>query len=293
MTSGTKADLCQAKQSSMVSDQQVLSAFASEEMSSLPAVHRCTSAVTAIGTLAPDRLPEHFADQLKAQDGARPTYYASRGELDSLRADSTWAMCMVLSPFKSPAGKFCDLISRTGTSAGAVDTLLRDDQRRIIGLNTNVYAAWAALAVMAVPARAHNCLILGTGATARSVALALHSETQGGGPAGAVWGRDRHRTAELAARYGLRAATEPAAHRWDVVINCTTVGETPGSDDSAEAIPQLRSVLQPGVLFWDLNSRLSRLQAIALEAGCLVSSGRTMQRFVNKLRAYLFRSTGH
>jgi shikimate dehydrogenase len=271
-------------------DSQFIAAFEAEELGSFRPIHRPNSVVTATGSLAPDQLRKPFWALLQASADAPLTYYPSRGPLESLQANDDWAMCIVLSPHKATAAAICDRLSPMASRASAADTLLRDEQRRIAGLNTNVYAACATLRAVAASARPRRCLIVGTGATARCLVLALQSPGFSAQEI-AVWGRNAERAKELAARYGVRRAAALAEGHWDMIIHCTTVGESADSHDAPAALPLLAPTLRPGVLFWDLNTRTSRLQTLALQAGCRVLSGSVMQGYVDQLRAHLFASS--
>lgn len=69
----------------------------------------------------------------------------------------------------------------------------------------------------------------------------------------------------------------------DLVLNCTTVGET--SDDD---IPlAFAHAITAAERFFDLNNRINAVQGLALDSGCVTISGNLMQRTVNSLRAHL------
>jgi shikimate 5-dehydrogenase len=125
----------------------------------------------------------------------------------------------------------------------------------------------------------HRVLLVGTGASARSVAYAI-SRWYPLARVG-VYGRSLERATRLAetmstAQFDL--ITAPARFGADVVVHATTVGE---ADDSITIGPEVEVALVAGVRVFDLTNRLSALQSSALARGCIVMSGNVMQRITN------------
>jgi shikimate dehydrogenase len=128
-------------------------------------------------------------------------------------------------------------------------------------------------------------LLLGSGASSRSVALAVSRRW----PRCAVQvaARRPEAAAELLSSIGGVVEAEGSLARpWPLVINTTTWGETEASEAEPFGV-DLDGVFVPGGRLFDLNNRISALQHQALEAGCAVLSGTVMQRVTNASRAAL------
>ena len=86
--------------------------------------------------------------------------------------DVMWRGLSLTMPLKVAAFDVADEVSELARRAGAINTLVRTDAGWIAD-NTDVYGLRAALREAGVTAPART-LVLGSGATARSAALALH-----------------------------------------------------------------------------------------------------------------------
>jgi shikimate dehydrogenase len=211
---------------------------------------------------------------------AQATAYGSPGEL---MADPTWQLGVVLSPWKRDVGQHCDRLAPSAERTGVVDTIVRA-VAGTVGFNTNTWAAASALEFLLGTAQPASLLLLGSGASARSVVLAVQR----------VWPECQVSVAarspgaaELLAKEfpGLVVGDNtPSAH--DVVVNTTTWGETEASEAEPLGI-DLEGVLKPGTALFDLNNRVGALPVQALQAGCAVISGTVMQRVTNACRAAL------
>ncbi|MBI3966523.1 MAG: hypothetical protein HY329_12895 [Chloroflexi bacterium] len=240
-----------------------------------------TPTIAAIGTVAEKALDSPLLrDRL---DAARvePAEYRPFSGLEGLLADESWALALVLSPFKREVPESCSSLTPAAAATGVVDTLLRVPSG-VQGVNTNVAAAAGALVTL-TGGNVSRALVAGTGASARSVAVALRRVAPGA-QLGVV-GRSAERAAEVVRDLGAAVVvTDPADFAADAVVNTTTVGET---DDTAALDFDLTGALRPGVRFFDLNNRTSALQVTALRAGCVTSSGVPMQILTNALRVAL------
>ncbi len=240
-------------------------------------------AVAGIGTTAPKAvrgalLAEALADRGYTIGSATP--HASPAEL---MADPTWQLGVVLSPWKREIGAHCDHLAPSAKKTGVVDTVLRTGGGSV-GFNTNTWAAQSALEFVLGGTEPESVLLLGSGASARSVALAVRRawpECQILVAARSVEGAEA-----LAGEFPGLAAREPGSGSPDVVVNTTTWGETEPSEAEPMGI-DLDGVFQPGCAFFDLNNRVGSLPLQALQAGCAVISGAVMQRVTNASRAAL------
>jgi shikimate dehydrogenase len=238
--------------------------------------------VAAAGTLATPSLGSPLLDDACRAAGIRIGDRTARADLDGLLAAPDWDLAMVLSPFKGQAAGRCDRLAPRAAATGVVDTLVRSGGE-VVGYNTNSHA-WAAAAVRLmgsdVPAR---ILVVGSGATARSVtfgALEAFPRARTG-----VAARSPAAAAALVSDHaGSEYVPDPGGFAPSLVAHVTTVGE---QDDERPLDVPLAAALQPGTRVFDLTNRLSALQRQALAAGCVVMSGNLMQLLTNTLRAAL------
>jgi shikimate 5-dehydrogenase len=163
-----------------------------------------------------------------------------------------------------------------------VDTLIRTSGE-VVGYNTNSHA-WAAAAARLMGAELPDrILIVGSGATARSVtvgALRAFPHARVG-----VAARSEAAAVGLISELaGGEYVSNPAGFQPSLIVHVTTVGEQ--DDDRPLEVP-LTAALQPGTRVFDLTNRLSALQRQALAAGCITMSGNLMQLLTNTLRIAL------
>jgi shikimate dehydrogenase len=203
---------------------------------------------------------------------------------DELFADQGWQLGVVLSPWKQQLGVRCDTLAPSSRLTGVVDSVLRSPSG-VIGFNTNTWAAMSALEVLTGGAAPERLLLLGAGASARSVALAVGRRWPGCELY--VAARRPEAAHALIAEHGGRVAGGIAPEGgWPVVVNTTSWGETEDSEKGEFGV-DLEGVFVPGARLFDLNNRISTLQHRALAAGCAVISGAVMQRVTNASRAAL------
>jgi shikimate dehydrogenase len=211
---------------------------------------------------------------------AQATSYGSPGEL---MADPTWQLGVVLSPWKRDVGDHCDHLALSAEMTGVVDTVVRG-VAGTVGFNTNTWAAASALEFLLGAAQPASLLLLGSGASARSVLLAVQR----------VWpechvsvaARSAHAAEQLTKEFPGLVVRQDTPAAPDVVVNTTSWGETEASEAEPLGI-DLEGVLKPGTALFDLNNRVGALPVQALQAGCAVISGTVMQRVTNACRAAL------
>ncbi len=238
--------------------------------------------IAAIGTLAPKALGSPLLRDRLATAGIVAGAGVPHDRPAALLADPAWALALVLSPFKRELPALCERLTPAAAATGVVDTLLRVSGV-LVGVNSNVYAASAAIQHLVGGSAPRRALIAGTGASARSVAVGLR-KVYPWVELGFV-GRSSERAAAAVAELGAgTVVVAPADFGSDLVVNATTVGE---SDDAAELAFDLGDALVPGVRYLDLNNRTSALQTAALSRGCITSSGIVMQILTNALRIAL------
>lgn len=239
--------------------------------------------VAAIGTTAATAVRgELLAEALVAAGWVRRGAVAL-ADPDALLADPGWQLGVVLSPWKRQIGARCDLLAPSAARTGVVDTVVRTPAGAV-GFNTNTWAAMSALEALTGGRVPDRLLLLGAGASARSVALAVTR----------IWpdcqvvvaARSPAAARELAQAFAAQVTDGGAGGGYGVVVNTTTWGETEASEAQPFSI-DLLGVLAPGVGLFDLNNRIGALPIRALAAGCAVVSGAVMQRVTNASRAQL------
>jgi shikimate dehydrogenase len=206
-----------------------------------------------------------------------------------LVGDDSWDLALVLSPWKQQLGAHLTELTASATRTGVVDTVVRGGGATV-GVNTNSWAAQAAMETLLGGRVPTSILVLGSGGSSNSVALAARR----------AWPTTRlvgsARNADASAGWADRFAAESVApdelaglfakDAPTLLVNTTTWGETDASQDQPFAF-DFAALTAPGNSYFDLNNRVSALQITALQAGMNVMSGTFMQRVTNACRAAL------
>ncbi|MCK7582454.1 MAG: hypothetical protein MZV65_47300 [Chromatiales bacterium] len=133
-------------------------------------------------------------------------------------------------PHKQAVRPFLDEIDLAAQAVGAVNTIVRRDNR-LIGFNTDTFGLKRALLETGVVIKNQPCAILGAGGSARAVAHVLRELNAHI----TVYARDMIKASELSSE--VRALTEvtnidPATR---LIVNTTPVGLSPNVDGFAVA----------------------------------------------------------
>ncbi|MGV0772454.1 hypothetical protein [Mycobacterium syngnathidarum] len=206
-----------------------------------------------------------------------------------LLGDSRWSLALVLSPWKQAVTPRVPTLTTSAARTGVVDTIVRGSEGAV-GVNTNSWASQAAMETLMGGRTPDSVVVLGSGGSSNSVALACRR----------VWPQARligtARNVEALSNWAQRFGAEycgPAAlaellgdESPSLLVNTTTWGETAASEDAPFAFDFGR-LTSAGNQFFDLNNRVSALQTSALQAGMNVMSGTFMQRATNACRAAL------
>ena len=251
--------------------------------------------IAGIGTTAPHALNgQLLRDALDHANIALQdtTAYPSP---DALLADHRWDLALVLSPWKRQVSAQTDALTSSAHRTGVVDTLVRDHEGHTLGVNTNSWAAQAAMETVTGGQTPTAVLVLGSGGSAHSVALGCRRAWPHTRLVGSA--RNAADLAEWAASFDAETATPAAVPGFfthsapTLIVNTTTWGETEASESAPFAFA-FEQLLAPGNSYFDLNNRVSALQLTALRNGLSVMSGTFMQRATNACRAALLtRST--
>ena len=183
-------------------------------------------------------------------------------------------------PFKTEAYAAADVLSARAQAAGAVNTLYKQPDGRILGDNTD----GEGLVRDIVDLHGHTLagktiLLLGAGGAARgAVGALLAAQPQ----ALTVVNRTADKARQLAADQGVHWAeyATVAAQRFDVVINATPLGMQPNDD-----LPFDGSKLTPSMFVGDVVAHPPQTAWIrhAQACGCQTSSGGDMFACVRDL----------
>lgn len=172
-------------------------------------------------------------------------------------------------PHKRAAHDLADDRSDAATAIGAANTLTYEDGR-IEADNTD---AGGFLDALGSDPAGTTCLVLGAGGSARAVAWALR---EAGAAQVSIWNRTAERAAELAVDLALRHVerAEPA----DLIVNCTSVGLEPGTEEDEAVAAVGLDGLDPPATFFDLvyGSGPTPLARWAQAGGSRVVDGREM-----------------
>lgn len=248
--------------------------------------------LAAMGTTARHALDGPLLSDALAAEGVTRARALPFEDPAALLADPSWRLALVLSPWKQAVATRVDRLTPSAARTGVVDTVVRGVDGGLLGVNTNSWAAQAAMETLLGGAEpAGGVLVLGAGGSTGSVALAVRRAWPRTRLVGSA--RNPSALAAWAAAYeadavepdGLPAAFA-AGSAPDLIVNTTTWGETDASEEQPFAFP-LSQLLVPGGRFFDLNNRTSGLQHAALAAGMSVMSGTLMQRVTHRCRAAL------
>lgn len=242
--------------------------------------------IAAIGTIADKAIRSPLLlDSLEAASVEVLRMEAYRTQSD-LSRDSRWTLALVLSPYKQSVAAICQSVTPTADKTGVVDTVFRSTNG-LVGINTNAFAAAEAIKQLVGDQPPQCVLIMGTGASSRSVGVGLHDiypQTDL-----AFMGRSMNKAERVITDIGVgRVLGEGPLFSPDLVINATTVGQT---DDIESLDFDISTFLHSGVRYFDLNNRVSELQQVAKASGCIVSSGVPMQILTNSLRVAILKQS--
>lgn len=248
--------------------------------------------IAGIGTTAAHALRGRLLLEPLTQQGIEVVDALAFPDPSALLANLHWELALVLSPWKQEVATQLDTLTVSATRTGVVDTIVRHADGAI-GVNTNSWAAQAAIETVMGGRAPASILVLGSGGSSNSVALGCRRAW----PTARLVGSARNTSAleAWASRFEAEA-TAPGDIRGlfdgtapSLIVNTTTWGET----DASETEPfvfDFPELLAPGNGYFDLNNRISTLQTTALQAGMNVMSGTFMQRVTNACRAALLKA---
>jgi shikimate dehydrogenase len=186
-------------------------------------------------------------------------------------------------PHKQQAVHYCDRISDLSQRTGTVNTLYFDGGL-LCGTTTDAEGFFRALTSMEYDRRGAHTVILGNGGAARTLAFALAIErsvaslTLAGRSQTRVEGLAREISDTTGFRVGAASlddpSLEPVLKRCGLLVNCTSAGMWPRTDESPLAPEHFHSGMT--VLDVVYNPAETRFLRFAREAGCRAQNGLRM-----------------
>ncbi|EOD00114.1 shikimate dehydrogenase [Caldisalinibacter kiritimatiensis] len=184
-------------------------------------------------------------------------------------------------PHKIEIIKYLDDISKESKLIGAVNTV-KNDNGKLIGYNTDGLGFIKSLKVHDVVVKRKKVLILGAGGAAHAIAMMLAKE---GANEIIILNRTEKKAKKLIekikniypnikGRYGGLNSREINYQDVDIIINCTSIGMYPNSNQS----PIKKNNLNKNMLVYDIvyKPRITKLLKDAEEKGCKVIGGLDM-----------------
>lgn len=161
-------------------------------------------------------------------------------------------------PHKVAVLPLLDGLEASAEICGAVNTVRRQGDGQLIGLNTDGVGFLGSLRDAGVDAQGIDVVVLGAGGAARAVAVEL---ALAGARRITIAGRTHERRDALVERLRDHTPVEAAALDWngivkvpacDVLVDCTPIGMGTGAA-AMEVVPADLSALPPGAIVCDLN----------------------------------------
>ena len=184
--------------------------------------------------------------------------------------DYEFAGMAVTIPHKEKIMKYMDEVDDTAEAIGAVNTVVRQNNK-LIGYNTDFVGAINALE-RKIELANKSCLVIGAGGASRAVVYGLINKSVNV----TITNRTRVKAERLGAEFGCDVIDfedrDTRAGEFDIIINTTSVGMYPDTDSS------ILENFSPDTLVMDIvyNPLRTKFIQLAEEAGCPVITGEKM-----------------
>ncbi len=200
---------------------------------------------------------------------------------DAFRAMKNLGGIIVTVPHKTGAVALCDAVGETGRAVGAVNTIRREPDGRLVGDMFDGEGFVAGLRAQGVEPAGRDVCLLGAGGAANAIAFSL---ARAGAARITIANRTARKAEDLAARLrgrfpglaaaaipGAPGATDPAGH--DLVVNATSLGLR-----AEDPLPLDAARLEPAMTVAEIIMKPERtpLLLAAERRGCRVHLGRHM-----------------
>ena len=228
---------------------------------------------------------EYRACHVRADDLA--DYFARR------REDANWRGCNVTIPHKQAVMPFLDEMDDRARSVGAVNTIWKDVDGRLLGTNTDVDGVAAAL----VPLRSASAkaVVIGGGGAARAAFATLASMHLA---KTTVIARSGQKAAQAVADCGHKAEAVPFAAGADAIagasllINATQLGMT-GQEAMPAALLNAIPEMQPDGLVFDMVYAPLETELLAIARGWGLATSDGLVMLVGQAATAFERFFGH
>lgn len=163
-------------------------------------------------------LGHSFSPQIHAQiaDYDYRLYEVEPEDIPAFFAESDWQGINVTIPYKETVLPYCDEVSEQARRIGCVNTLVRRADGTLFGTNTDYDGLSFALDNAGIAIRGKKCLVLGNGATSKTVTTVLSDK---GAREIVVFGRHD----------AVPYSDIPLHHDAQVIVNATPVGMYPNN----------------------------------------------------------------
>ncbi len=178
-------------------------------------------------------------------------------------------------PYKEQVGEFLDEISENARQAGAVNTIIRRDNR-LMGDNSDIGGYIDSLAINKISPRGKTVCIVGNGGAARGLIVGLKNA---GAAKIIIAGRNREKAAALAAEFAVSATTISEITELraiDIITNATAVSTEGESSELAAIINTLHLSNLEGVVDINYGRTNSFWEALAARTGARFIDGLPM-----------------
>ncbi len=199
-------------------------------------------------------------------------YFAQR------RQDPDWRGCNVTIPHKQPTAQLVDECDAKASTIGAVNTVARMQDGRLVGTNTDVDGVEDALSGLDLAGR--HAVVIGAGGAARAAFALLAGKSAA---SVRVLARSPEKAMRAAGECGLAAQVAPfvpgsgALEGAALVINATQLGMNGQSPMPDFVLNDLGGMAKDGLVFDMVYAPLeTRLLRAARELGLNTSDGLTM-----------------
>lgn len=172
------------------------------------------------------------------------------GHFAQRRGQGEWRGCNVTIPHKEAVGPLLDRVDDKAKAIGAVNTVYRDNEGRLIGTNTDVDGVAEALA--GLDPKGQEVCVIGAGGAARSAFAVLAGRDCA---AVHVLARDPEKAVKVANACGLFAvgvkleADSPALYEAVLLINATQLGMTGAERMPGFILSELADLADGAIVF--------------------------------------------
>ena len=174
-------------------------------------------------------------------------------------------------PFKEKIVSYCEEVEQAVKYSGAANTILNINGQ-LKGYNTDGIAAIEAIKEK-VNFLDKSILIIGAGGTARAITTALKNEKC----KITITNRTIKTGENLAKQFGISFVSKPNLDIYDIIINATSIGMNPNTEEMPVEAKYLNGKLVFDVVY---NPIMTKLLHIAEKQGCKTISG--LKMFVNQ-----------